>query len=267
MVNKIHLLKCGKINMDQSVLLSGRGYGTRRTCPVFAFLLDTSDGYVLIDTGLIEEGVDSPETAWGPRAKLLQPLMTREDRITSRLNELGVQADDIRMVINTHMHWDHTGGNRLFKKAIFVEQRSEYRFAFAPDSSIGASYMSNHITKDAEYMLVEGDCEVAEGIRVIQTPGHTPGHQSVIVSMADGGGVIIAGDAVYAAENLEKMIGPGNCWSSEHAMLSLNKLKTISELTGYPVIPSHDYVEGFTESVEQLLDELNDRQEGSGGRR
>lgn len=257
MVNKVHLLKCGKINMDQSVLLAGRGYGTRRVCPVFAFLLETTEGYVLVDTGLIEEGVDSPETAWGPRAKLLQPLMTHEDGITARIAEHGVSPENIRMVINTHMHWDHTGGNKKFANAVFVEQRSEYRFAFEPDSSIGASYMQNHYSKDANYQLVEGDCEVAEGIRVIQTPGHTPGHQSVVVTLSNGKGLIIAGDAVYHKDNLKHMIPPGNCYSQEHALLSLNKLKSISELTGYPVIPSHDYDPDFTESIEAIVESIN----------
>lgn len=256
MVKDLWILKAGKMKLDNSVLQLGTGYGITQTIPIYATLLDTSEGYILIDTGMNTDGIDNPDETWGERAKQLIPCLTKEDDIGSRLRELGVNPSDIRFVINTHMHWDHTGGNRLFPDAVFVIQKAEYRFAFSPDTAIGKSYMKNHYLENANYNLIEGDCDLCEGVRLLQTPGHTPGHQSVLITLENGKKAIIAGDAVYTWDNIEKMIPPGNLYSYDMAVLSLNKLKTIREITGAAMIPSHDPGEDFYDRLNDILDGL-----------
>lgn len=240
MVKKVYLLENGYLYLDKSILLSGRGFGQTIKSPIYSVLLETDQGWVLIDTGLNPLGVEQPEKAWGERAKVVRPLLRPEDDIRSRLGELGLKTQDIKYVINTHLHWDHTGGNRFFPEAPFFVQKAEYRYAFWPDHHLSSSYMTDHFDCGVHYELVEGDYEVIPGVMLFHTPGHTPGHQSVLVTMENGDKMIVAGDAVYTRENLIEMIPPGNCWDPSKAVLSLHKLKTIQTITGACVLPSHD---------------------------
>ena len=257
MVKDLWILKAGKMKLDRSILQMGNGYGITETIPIYATLLKTSDGYILIDTGMNTEGIDNPEI-WGERAKQLIPCLTKYDDIGNRLEEIGIKKSDIKYVINTHMHWDHTGGNRLFPDATFVVQKAEYRFALNPDTTIGKSYMKNHYPPNANYRLIEEDSDLCEGVRLLQTPGHTPGHQSVLITLENGKRAIIAGDAVYTWNNIEKLIPPGNLYNYDMAMLSLNKLRTIQEITGAAIIPSHDPGEDFYDRVYKILNDLKE---------
>lgn len=240
MVEKIWILQNGTIDLDQSVLVAGRGYGNRLTVPVSSALLETDQGYILIDTGLNPLGIKEPESTWGPRAKLLLPTITAEWDIRTQLKRIGISVEDVNTVILTHLHWDHTGGLQYFKHAKIVVQKAEHRFAYEPDQCMAGSYMKNHFDFDLKYETIEGDVEYGEGIDILFTPGHTPGHQSVLITLENGKRCIIPGDAVYSYQNLKEMLPPGNCWDVQQSMLSLNKLKTVARLTGAVIYPSHD---------------------------
>lgn len=250
MVEKIWLIPTGGLYLDRSILLVGKGFGIKQEVPVFAVLAKTENEYILIDTGLNPNGLVDPEETWGERAKELLPILTEEDNIVRRLNELDVNVSDISYVVNTHMHWDHTGGNQFFDDATFVVQKAEYRFAMYPDTYLSGSYMSNHYNNNAKYHLIEGDYTLCEGVDLLFTPGHTSGHQSVLLTMKNGRRVIIPGDAVYTKENIELMRPSGNNWSINTAALSLNKLVTLSRLIGAEVIPSHDPERGVMKEIE-----------------
>lgn len=149
------------------------------TFPVLAFAVDGPGGIVVVDTGMIES---TPEldAAWQP---------TMHD-----WPELG----DVVAVINTHLHFDHCGGNRRFAGVPIYVQRDEY------EGARGEDYVEEWVRFDgARYELLEGDAEVLPGISVLSTPGHSPGHQSVVVE-TDEGPVVLAGDVTYAMRELIK---------------------------------------------------------------
>jgi N-acyl homoserine lactone hydrolase len=255
MVKRVWILRTGTLKLDRSILLLGRGYGVKETVPVYTVLLGTSDGYILIDTGMNPAGKDDPEGTWGERAKLIVPKVGRKDDIRYRLDEIGVSPDDVKYVINTHLHWDHTGGNRFFPKATFFVQNAEYRYAYHPDTNLGASYMRNHFDHELNYRLLDGDEDVANGVRIMMTPGHTPGHQSVLATFETGKSLLIAGDAAYTFENIEKRIPPGNCYDYTLSVQSLHKLITVAHLTGASILPSHDPTEDFFMRIERAAEE------------
>jgi N-acyl homoserine lactone hydrolase len=101
----------------------------------------------------------------------------------------------VRIVINSHLHFDHCGQNAVFKHAPFYIQRSELERARAQKSDVNEWFDF----AGARFELMDGDAKIAEGVRVVATPGHTVGHQSVIVDTPDGGAVMI-GDAAYTSE-------------------------------------------------------------------
>jgi N-acyl homoserine lactone hydrolase len=136
-------------------------------------VIEHPEGRVLVDTGMIDS---TPEldAEWGVRF------------------DASLIPRDVVCVINTHLHFDHCGGNRLFAGTPIHVQRAEREAARADDYTIpewvefdGATYVEH-----------DGAAEIVSGVRVLPTPGHTPGHQSVLVDTEDGL-VVLAGDVGY----------------------------------------------------------------------
>jgi N-acyl homoserine lactone hydrolase len=145
--------------------------------PVFGWTIDTTEGRVLVDTGMVDS---TPEldAEWGP---VLRPWP-----------ELG----EIAAVVNTHLHFDHCGGNRRFAGTPTYVQRAELAAAVAPD------YLEEWVRFPGEsYVELDGDAELFDGVSVLSTPGHSPGHQSVVVETGDGL-VVLGGDVTYSMREL-----------------------------------------------------------------
>jgi N-acyl homoserine lactone hydrolase len=240
-VQKMVILPNGFLTLDRSVLLTGVDIGKKIKASVFSVLLFHDEGPVLIDAGLNPDGLTDPSRAWGPRAKLINPELSAADDLRCRLREFSLKITDIKKVILTHLHWDHTGSLRFFTHCPIVVQRAEYRFAFHPDSFVASQYMSNHFSSALHYDLVEGDRQILPGISVIHTPGHTPGHQSIIVRLGSGASFIFPGDTIGLQENLTLKIPASNNWSSEKALQSIHRLENLAQLLDAEIIPSHDF--------------------------
>src|SRR5207248_10711835 len=110
---------------------------------------------------------------------------------------------DVDCVINTHLHFDHCGGNRLFAGTPIHVQRLERENARVPDYTI-AEWVE---FEGATYVEHDGEAEIAPGVRVLPTPGHTRGHQSVLVETEDGL-VVVAGNVAYRWEDFDAAAGP-----------------------------------------------------------
>jgi N-acyl homoserine lactone hydrolase len=149
--------------------------------PVYVHLIDHPDGRVLVDTGMTE----------------LHPLLEDMDPRLWPLHEQDLDLPTIDMVVNTHLHGDHCGGNHLFAgKPIYV-QRSELEDARRdPDYSIREWV----VPPGVEYIEVDGELELLPGIRLLPAPGHTAGTQVVVIETT-GRPIVIGGDvAVWHGE-------------------------------------------------------------------
>jgi N-acyl homoserine lactone hydrolase len=152
--------------------------------PVHGFVIKhPSAGAILVDTG-----VGFPD-------ELVKEWRVANRRVADALAEHDLSPADVRIVVNTHLHFDHCGQNAVFKHAPFYVQRTELARARTEESLTAAWFDF----AGARFELIDGDAEVAEGVRVVATPGHTVGHQSVVVDTDDGGAVMI-GDAAYTAD-------------------------------------------------------------------
>jgi N-acyl homoserine lactone hydrolase len=156
--------------------------------PVHGFVVIHPSDAVLVDTGV--GGPDEWLSDW---------------RVVNRsaadaLAELDMSPADIGLVINTHLHFDHCGQNAVFGHAPFYVQRSELDRARreSPELSGWFDFMN------ARFELLDGDAEVLPGLSVITTPGHTVGHQSVLVSSGDGGPDLLIGDAAYTPRQYQR---------------------------------------------------------------
>ena len=148
--------------------------------PVNAWLVD---GRVLVDTGLIET----------------TPELEAEWPITLRP---WPELAPIDAVINTHLHFDHCGGNRRFVGVPTYVQRAELAAVAEPD------YLVEWVRFDgADYHELDGDADLGDGISVLSTPGHSPGHQCVLVDTEEGV-VVLGGDVTYSMDELVAGGGP-----------------------------------------------------------
>jgi N-acyl homoserine lactone hydrolase len=158
--------------------------GALNDIPVHGFVIKhPSAGAILVDTGV------------GWPTELVQEWKVVNRHAADVLAEHDLSPADVRIVINSHLHFDHCGQNAVFKHAPFYIQRSELARARSERSDVTEWFDF----AGARFELIDGDAPIAEGVRVVATPGHTVGHQSVIVDTPDGGAVMI-GDAAYTAD-------------------------------------------------------------------
>jgi N-acyl homoserine lactone hydrolase len=151
------------------------------TLPVFVHTIDHADGLVLVDTGMIDSTPELDEE-WGPDPKPLpRELVAR-----------------VALVVNTHLHFDHCGGNRVFSDTPIHVQARELRDARTEDDYTVREWVD---FDGATYVEHDGEVELLPGVRLLPTPGHTAGHQAVLVDTPDGL-VVLGGDVAYSFREL-----------------------------------------------------------------
>ena len=178
---------------------------------------------------------------------------TEADLLVKRLDALGLEPDNVDLVVISHLHYDHAGGAQLFPKSELVVQRDEYAYAHYPASFFESFYYrKNFDLPGYRWRLLDGDTELMPGVTALRTDGHTPGHQSLLVELPSTGPIILAADSCYWQEHIDKERVPGVVWNPTLALHSIKKLKTIARLTGARIFPGHD--PNFWETVRQSPD-------------
>ncbi|MBI5183325.1 MAG: MBL fold metallo-hydrolase [Nitrospinae bacterium] len=168
-------------------------------------LISNGKRNILVDTGMGDKGDE--------KFFQIYKIDRKEDLLTS-LKRLGILPDDINIVINTHLHFDHTGGNTIknergeivprFPKARYFIQKGEWQNALNPNERTKASYIFENfqiLDITDQLILIEGDTEIEEGIRIIKTPGHTRHHQSVLIE-SEGQKAIYLGDLIPTTSHI-----------------------------------------------------------------
>ncbi|OLB94817.1 MAG: hypothetical protein AUH30_16835 [Candidatus Rokubacteria bacterium 13_1_40CM_68_15] len=234
-VQELYALQNGFMSAQRSLLFYGEFSGDRVQIPITCWLVKTTDGTILFDTGL------SPRAVPGLMRNDPLARFTEEDLLVHRLDVLGLQAGDVDLVVISHLHYDHAGGAEFFAKSELVVQQDEYSYAHHPAAFFAPFYYrKNFDLPEARWRLLDGDTELAPGVSVLRTDGHTPGHQSLLVELPQTGPVILAGDACYWQEHIDGERPPGVVWNPTLAMHAIKRLKTLARLTGGRIFPSHD---------------------------
>jgi N-acyl homoserine lactone hydrolase len=157
---------------------------------VFAYLVIAEDGVLLIDTG-VGVGNETIDRRFEPVRRSL----------TDALAEHGVAPGEVRYVVNSHLHFDHCGNNGAFPAAEVLVQADELAVARALGDRYTVPCWFDHDA--ARIRAVQGDEEIGPGISLIASPGHTPGHQSVLVDLGDRR-VLVAAQAAFTADEYRR---------------------------------------------------------------
>ncbi|WP_049746143.1 N-acyl homoserine lactonase family protein [Mycolicibacterium goodii] len=208
--------------------------------PLVMFVLRLGDRTVVVDTG-------GPSDEEQIRQRVPFGYVVEEtERLDKVLERLDVSADEVDLVVNTHLHWDHCSNNDAFRNAEILVQRAELDYAAAPHAEFLSAYGHHPDTEPPfaqcldRVRALDGGTEIAPGLAVLPLPGHSPGSQGVRVDTAEGT-FVITGDCVdtYANwGNAGAAVPSGRFTDLPAFRSSLAHLKG----TGWRPLPSHDHI-------------------------
>ena len=223
---------------DKAILTYNRHFGERITAPITGWLLQCGDEAILVDTG-----PSSPETA-----RRWHPTIRQDDtQITANaLRSLGVAPESLRLVVLSHLHWDHCYNLDSFTKARFLLQAAELRAAVDPIVTQRQTYevgipglLPPWLAVFDRLTALRGDADIAPGVRTLLLPGHTPGLQGILVETASGRH-LIASDSAPLVANVGGAGGdpipPGIHTDVASCLRSLERMRREADV----ILPSHD---------------------------
>lgn len=200
--------------------------------PIFVYLIEHPKGLVLVDTGQSFTMKDE------------NSLVEEKDIILHRLSDLGYKPDDVKYVVMSHMHLDHTGFMNDFPNSTYIIRKEELKAAWWPEACEGG-YLFPTFDKTRSFKYIQPaddedfDIFMDGKIVLIDTRGHSRGHQSVVVDMPESGKFVLACDAAPLREGLDKNLLPGTCTDNWQAIRSNQKLQQLQRC-GYTIIYAHD---------------------------
>jgi glyoxylase-like metal-dependent hydrolase (beta-lactamase superfamily II) len=231
----IHPLAVGINETDQGIMTYQQGYGKRIYLPIYAFYLEGGGHKILVDTGMEEFMVPA-----GAVEETGLNIMEFEDALAT----VSLKPEDIDIVIQTHLHNDHCENTYKCTNAKVYVQKAELDF-FNEPHPIDHRYYSD-LLDESEIVAVEGEAEIVPGIRVIPTPGHTPGGQSVAVE-TDAGKAVITGFCCNGSNfpSVGPAVTPGVHINAIEAYESAQRVKELADI----IIPIHDVEVGREGSI------------------
>jgi 4-pyridoxolactonase len=247
---RVYILQGGDLAIDGYRLWWNQGPSGDVRIPVYSVLIDHEEGLFLFDTGFdLAHGIKY----W----PIDSPVQSPEETIPSQLAKLGLKPQDVTHVMHSHLHYDHVGGNKYLTHALFILHEKEFAEAKDPQpfeagySDLGwapqLDRLAPGVAADAKpdqlprFELLKGDVEVASGLWLYETPGHSAGHYSLLVQLEGRKPMIFAGDAAYSPKNLDNLIAPGIHLDAVNAVKSLARLRDLRTEHDAEIFFSHDY--------------------------
>ncbi|MCW4115498.1 N-acyl homoserine lactonase family protein [Aurantimonas sp. MSK8Z-1] len=235
---RLYTLDCGRIDFDDLKVFSDTGEhdGESGVLPVSCFLIRHGDDWLLWDAGL------GDEIAGSPTGRVVVGLHFRVPRtLVSQLAELGLKPDDIHYVGLSHLHADHSGNVALFPHATFLIAPAELQWASGTPTPDGVLADRVAAVRRSRIQPVPGDLDLfGDGtVRLLTTPGHTPGHQSLLVRLQKAGTILISGDAAHSRLNYENELVPLGNVSRAETIASIERLKGLAAHFHARVIIEH----------------------------
>jgi 4-pyridoxolactonase len=245
---KVHLLDLGSLALDGHMLYWMHGPSGEIRFPVYGVLIDHKDGKFLFDTGFDKDFIDSvmPGNA----------IQSARQTLPGQLDLIGLRPTDITHVINSHYHVDHVGGNKLCTCATMLCHKCELEAAADPAIYERPGYadmsFAPHLRKPADVLgyaddlytpkfeTLTGDQEIAKGMHLFETRGHTRGHYSLMVELAGRRPMLFCGDACYSHRSMSESIIAGAHVDVEQSYQSLEKLRELAQKHDAELFYSHD---------------------------
>lgn len=220
-------------------------------CP--CYLLEHPGGLVLVDAGISHDLVADP-AAYGPHGAPGFEEVAGDDvdvaghgSAAEQVRSLGYDPAAVELVILTHLHVDHAGDVTEFPEAEILVQEDELAYAWWPTDPVqrrlyAVGDFGPLRSPDVDVRALDGRVDVfGDGtVECIPTPGHTPGHQSVMVDLPDSGAVLLAGDVAFVESALDSERQPPFAWDTRAAIRSVRAVRDLARREDARVVLSHD---------------------------
>ncbi len=237
---RLHVFDCGWLDaLDLSIFsLEPEDVPTTEMF-VPCYLVEHPEGRLLFDAGLAPATAESA----GP-IEIPGMLMSLERPLQDQLAELDLTADSIDLVAFSHMHFDHVGHANLFAHATHLIQRTEYEAAFSDDETSSPAFDRSLYSglEGSETVLLDGDHDVfGDGkVQLLSAPGHTPGHQVLLLDLERTGMVLLSGDLYHFEASRQKRAVPVFNHDAEQTLASMERIEGVLEETGAALWIEHD---------------------------
>jgi N-acyl homoserine lactone hydrolase len=242
---KLYRLDCGhSLANDESVWTPGENVGRDIEFSSTCWLIKHGKEWLLWDTGVPESSLNDPK-GWSTLPKLI--VYHLDKSITAQLAEIALKPGDIGRVAISHTHGDHIGNMALFPNAAVLMQRAEHSWIHSPD---GANANINQLMALARNLLgtpkhlqlIDRDTDVfGDGsVTLLATPGHTPGHQSLLVHLKKSGFIILSGDVVHLEGNFAKNIVPSLNTDKAQSIASMERVRQLIATYKATLFINHD---------------------------
>lgn len=242
-VRRLYILLAGFEVIPKTISTRDRGARFTICSPICCYLLDTASGWILLDAGydpLYSRDRELAERYFGS-TNMYPPVVEPMHELAFQLGEIGIGFADIRHVVLSHLHLDHTGYLKHLKHAPVYIQRVELAHGFS-DARPVSYFPADYDAADIDWQERDGDWELVPGLRLLATRGHTPGHQSALVDLAGSGTIVLPFDAGDLQENFSEEILPGETVDDEAALASIRRLNALAARPRSRMILFHDPV-------------------------
>jgi glyoxylase-like metal-dependent hydrolase (beta-lactamase superfamily II) len=246
---KMFAMTCGSITGRLKDMIEGEEGPVQ--LPIPSYLIEHAKGTVLFDTGMHPQLQTDAAGRLGERVVRIFSFDTFRpgDEVSKRLEAIDRDPAKIHYIVNSHLHFDHCGGNQLIPNATVVVQRREWAAAQAPEIAAKVGIYRQDIDHGHKLLLVDGEHDLFGDGRIVCLPthGHTPGHQSLKVRL-DTGDIVLTGDACYFCRTLRERRLPRFVYDRDAMLASLDRLAAL-ERGGARIFVGHD--PDFWKSVPQ----------------
>jgi len=219
-VERLYILNCGEGTAgDISRWSPGVNEGQSMDFVDNCYLIKHAQGWFLWDTGIPDAVAEMPNGLAPADPKAV--YWHRPKTLAAQLEQLGVKPSEIKAIAVSHTHPDHIGNVEMFPEAMLYVQKAEYDW---PGANNAPRFKPEHpVTK------LEGDRDIfGDGsLTLLSTPGHTPGHQSLLVKLPKTGAVVLTGDAVHFRSNWDNRRVPSLNVSKEQTLASMQKISEV----------------------------------------
>lgn len=238
---------CGILKTQTQYMLKDTRVGTPFDIPVTFFLIKHGNEWVAFDTGNNSMVAKDPVAYWGEAVtKAYYPVMKDYEEFQAQIKKLGLEPKNLKAVVLSHGHLDHAGAIDNFKGTdvpIYLQKKELDLIEKAVASGQKTAYIPEDfkVIKELNIKTIDGVFDVFGDQTVVAfpTPGHTEGHQSLLVKQTGGKPLVLAADAMYTLENMQEAIPPGLAWDIPRSLQALYAFKAMSML-GAEIVPSHD---------------------------
>jgi N-acyl homoserine lactone hydrolase len=210
--------------------------GTEIYSPNFFYLVRHPEGNVLFDTGIRPDYLEHAQSV-----NSMEIEFAPEHHTDAQLAAIGLEPDDIDQVVMSHLHWDHAGGLCYFPNAVVHVHERELKFAFEPAVYQAVYYDKKDFDLPVKWNEVSGDVDLfGDGtVTLIPTPGHTPGHQALLVRAGDNT-IFLLSDAAFEIEKLRQRVLPAIIWNPDELVATWDRVEELEQQYGAELICAHE---------------------------